>query len=163
MNIRRNNRTKDVLNKTARYIADYCIANDIGTIVCGCNKEQKQGIDLGKTNQDFVQIEFSRLRHQLANICARYSIQYIEQEESYTSKASCLDLDEIPVFEPDDKSAHEFSGKRVKRGLYRFSDGRVANADVNGAANILRKSKQKFDFEQLCRGLLASPSRIRVG
>lgn len=163
LSIKRNNRTKDILNKTARYIVNYCIANDIGMIVCGCNKEQKQGIKLGRTNQDFVQIEFSRLRHQLANICARYGIRYIEQEESYTSKASCLDLDEIPVFDPDDESTHEFSGKRVKRGLYRFADGRVANADVNGAANILRKSKQKFDFGQLCRGLLASPSRIRVG
>ena len=163
LNIKRNNRTKDILNKTARYIVNYCIAHDIGTIICGCNKEQKQGIELGNTNQDFVQVEFSRLRRQLTNICKRYGIQYIEQEESYTSKASCLDLDEIPVFDPDDKTVHTFSGKRVKRGLYRFADGRTANADINGAANILRKSKQKFDFEQLCRGLLASPSRIRVG
>ena len=32
-----------------------------------------------------------------------------------------------------------FSGKRVKRGMYRSSDGTLINADLNGAGNILRK------------------------
>ena len=160
---KRNNQAKDYLRKAARIIVDYCISNDIGTIVCGCNKEQKDGISLGKkTNQSFVQVSFSLLRSQLASLCEHYGIRYIEQEESYTSKASFLDLDEIPVFEAGKENTVVFSGKRVYRGLYRFSDGRKANADLNGAANILRKSKQKFDFEQLSRGLLTCPSRIRV-
>ncbi|EPP16778.1 transposase, partial [Megasphaera sp. BL7] len=51
---------------------------------------------------------------------------------------------------------------RIRRGLYRFANGRTANADINGAANILRKSKQNFDFEGLCKGLLDSPLRIRL-
>ena len=55
-----------------------------------------------------------------------------------------------------------FSGKRIHRGLYQFADGRIANADVNGAYNILRKSKQNFDFEGLCKELLDSPLRIRI-
>ena len=97
---KRNNQAKDYLRKAARIIVDYCISNDIGTIVCGCNKEQKDGISLGKkTNQSFVQVSFSLLRSQLASLCEHYGIRYIEQEESYTSKASFLDLDEIPVFE----------------------------------------------------------------
>ena len=86
----------------------------------------------------------------------------MEQEESYTSKASCLDLDEIPVYDLEHPYMGTFSGDRIYRGLYRFADGRIANADVNGAANILRKSKQNFDFEELCKGLLDSPLRIRV-
>ena len=56
----------------------------------------------------------------------------------------------------------KFSGRRIKRGLYRSKSGRLINADVNGAANILRKSKQNFNFERLCLGLLASPLRIRL-
>ena len=60
------------------------------------------------------------------------------------------------------RSSGTFSGKRVRRGLYRFADGRMANADINGAANILRKSKQNLDFEGLCKGLLDSPLRIRL-
>ena len=60
-------------------------------------------------------------------------------EESYTSKASLLDLDPLPVWNPDEKTEHIFSGKRVKRGLYRASDGREMNADINGAGNTIRK------------------------
>ena len=89
-------------------------------------------------------------------------MKYIEQEESYTSKASFLDLDEIPTYDADNLQEYSFSGKRIKRGLYRSKSGRLINADVNGAANILRKSKQKVNFEQLCIGLRASPLRIRV-
>ncbi len=89
-------------------------------------------------------------------------MDYIEQEESYTSKASFLDLDEIPVYKPDSDTKYTFSGKRVKRGLYRSKNGTLINADINGALNILRKSKQNFNFKELCKGLMASPLRIRL-
>ena len=114
------------------------------------------------TNQHFTQINLSYLRNTLKHLCERYGISYLEQEESYTSQASCLDWDDIPVYQPDTPYTGTFSGKRVRRGLYRFADGRTANADINGAANILRKSKQNFDFEELCKGLLDSPLRIRL-
>ena len=160
---KRNNRVQDYIRKTARCIINHCIENQIGTVVCGYNPDFTRSINLGKkTNQQFTQISFGSLRETLSNLCERYGIQYMEQEESYTSKASCLDLDEIPVYSSEQPYTGTFSGERIRRGLYRFSDGRIANADVNGAANILRKSKQNFDFEGLCRGLLASPLRIRV-
>lgn len=60
-------------------------------------------------------------------------------EESYTSKASLLDLDPLPVWNPDEKTEHTFSGKRIMRGLYRTSDGRLINADCNGSGNTIRK------------------------
>ena len=160
---KRNNRTNDYIKKTARYIINYCIANNIGTVVCGYNGDFKRSMNLGKiTNQQFTQISFGSLRETLMGLCERYGMQYIEQEESYTSKASFLDLDEIPVYNPEHPYTEGFSGKRIKRGLYRSADSRVINADVNGACNILRKSKQNFDFEELCSGLLDSPLRIRV-
>lgn len=160
---KQNNRVQDYIRKTARYIINFCIKNEIGTIVCGYNLDFKRGMNLGKkNNQQFTQISFGSLREALKNLCERYGIRYVEQEESYTSKASFLDLDDIPVYNPGQPYTGAFSGKRVHRGLYQFADGRIANADVNGAANILRKSKQNFNFEELCRGLLASPLRIRV-
>ena len=160
---KRNNRTQDYIRKVARYIINYCIEHHIGTVVCGYNGDFKRSVNLGKiTNQQFTQISFGSLRETLKGLCERYGMRYIEQEESYTSKASCLDLDDIPVYNPGQPYTGAFSGKRVHRGLYQFADGRIANADVNGAANILRKSKQNFDFEELCKGLLGSPLRIRV-
>ena len=160
---KRNNRAQDYIRKVARYIINYCIEHRIGIIVCGYNGDFKRRANLGRiTNQQFTQISFGSLREALEGLCERYGMKYMEQEESYTSQASCLDLDEIPVCHPEQPYAGVFSGKRVHRGLYQFADGRIANTDVNGAANILRKSKQDFDFEELCRGLLDSPLRIRV-
>ena len=161
--LKRNNRINDCLKKTARYIINFCIANDIGTVVCGYTADFKRGMKLGKVvNQQFTQIPFGTLRRQLENLCTRYGMNYIDQEESYTSKASFLDLDELPIYDVETPYTGTFSGKWIKRGLYKSKDGRLINADVNGAANILRKSKQKVNFEQLCTGLLDSPMRIRV-
>ena len=161
--LKRNNRINDCLKKTARYTINFCIANDIGTVVCGYNPDFKRGMNLGKKiNQQFTQIPFGSLRRQLQNLCARYGMRYVEQEESYTSKASFFDLDEIPVYEAETPYTGSFSGKRIKRGLYRSKSGRLINADVNGAANILRKSKQNLNIERLCVGFLDNPLRIRV-
>ncbi|MBQ7475993.1 MAG: transposase [Selenomonadaceae bacterium] len=161
--IKRNNRINDCLKKTVRYIINFCIVNDIGTLICGYNSDFKRGINLGKTtNQNFTQINFGALRAQLKYLCQRYGMKYVEQEESYTSKASFLDLDELPTYDAEKPYTGTFSGKRIKRGLYKSAGGRLINADVNGAANILRKSKQNFKFEELCAGLLASPLRIRT-
>ena len=160
---KRNNRAKDYVRKTSRYIVNYCIDNNIGTIICGYNSDFKRSINLGKmTNQQFTQISFGALREQLSSLCEQYGMRYVEQEESYTSKASFLDLDEIPVYNTEQPYTGKFSGKRIHRGLYRYSDGRIANADLNGAANIMNKSKQNYDFVELCKGLLASPLRIRI-
>ena len=161
--LKRNNRINDCLKKTARYIINFCIANDIGTVICGYNPDFKRRINLGKKiNQQFTQISFGALRRQLESLCARYSMNYIEQEESYTSKASFLDLDFLPIYNADMPYTGTFSGKRIQRGLYKSKDGKLLNADVNGAANILRKSKQRLDLERLCVGFLDNPLRIRV-
>ena len=161
--LKRNNRVSDCLKKTARYIIDFCITNDIGTVICGYNPNFKREINLGaKINQQFTQISFVALRRQLENLCASYGMNYVEQEESYTSKASFLDLDELPIYDAEKTYTGIFSGKRIRRGLYRSKSGRLINADVNGAANILRKSKQNLNIERLCRGLLDRPMRIRV-
>jgi transposase len=83
----------------------------------------------------------------------------IEQEESYTSKASAIDNDPIPTYNPSNTIKYTFSGKRVNRGLYESKEGLKVNADANGAWNIGRKSKHE-GFTQVCNGLLTSPLRI---
>ena len=160
---KRNNKANDYIKKSARNIINYCIKNDIGTVIVGYNSDFKRNISIGKVNnQQFNQISFGALRETIKNLCDQYNIKYIEQEESYTSKASFLDKDDIPIFNPSDDTKYIFSGKRIKRGLYKSSNGTIINADVNGACNILVKSKQNFNFEKLCIGLLASPIRVRV-
>ena len=161
---KRNRRVHDYMLKAARRIIDYCIAEQIGCIIVGANTGWKQGVRMGdKNTQNFVQIPFEQLRNQLSFLCWKYGIEYIEQEGSYTSKASYLDNDSMPVFGHESTPGDfQFSGKRIKRGLYRTGNGTLVNADVNGAANIARKGKQELGDGQLCRGLLVSPCRFSV-
>ena len=91
-----------------------------------------------RTNQHFVQIPHARFISMLTYKAELVGIRAVVTEESYTSKASLLDLDPLPVRTNSDEK-HTFSGKRVKRGLYRAKDGRKINADINGAGNMIRK------------------------
>ena len=131
------------MNKAAQYIIDCCIEHSIGTLVVGYNPNWKWLINIGKrNNQNFVQIPHVGLRHKLQRLCQRYEIQYVEQAESYTSKASFLDHDQIPNWLEESKE-YEFSSHRVHRGFYKGADGSLINADSNGAANILRKVSRR--------------------
>lgn len=160
---KRNNCANDIIKKTARYIINNCIEHQIGTLIVGYNKDFKRSVNIGKiNNQNFVQIPLGNLRQQLEFLCWTYGINYIEQEESYTSKSSFIDNDILPEYKAEQPYFGQFSGKRIHRGLYKSKDGTVINADVNGAANIGRKCKQNFTFEELSSGLLTSPKRIRV-
>lgn len=161
LTIKRNNQVRDYMNKTARTIVNYCIENKIGKMVIGYNPYWKHEINMGRRiNQQFVQIPHSSLRLKLHALCDRYNIEFIKQEEAYTSKSSFIDQDPLPEYKPNKK--HSFCGKRIKRGLYKASTGQTINADVNGAANILRKSNHEINFAQMASGLLASPLRVRI-
>ncbi|WML31447.1 transposase [Neobacillus sp. OS1-32] len=163
LTVKRNNQVNDYIKKTARIIINHCIKNKIGNLVIGYNEDFKRNINIGKkNNQQFTQIPFGSLREQLSNLCERYGIFYKEQEESYTSKASFFDNDELPKWNPANETEYSFSGKRIKRGLYRTSTGYELNADINGALNILRKSNLLDCTILQARGRLARPLRIRV-
>lgn len=160
---KRKNRVDDYINKTCRYIINYCLANDIGTLVIGYNQSFQCKPDMSKkNNQNFTFLPFGKIREKLEYLCKRYNINYVLQEESYTSKASFFDNDELPIYNMDNPQNYEFSGKRIKRGLYQTKDGYLFNADCNGALNILRKSSA-VDLSILCsRGVLDTPKRIRI-
>lgn len=137
---RRNQFFHDTMHKIASDIVHFCLASGITTIVIGKNKNWKQKSNIGHVNsQNFVQIPLETLRWMITYKAESVGLIVVEQEESYTSKASLVYGDEIPVYGKETKNLVAFSGRRIKRGLYRTGSGQVINADLNGAGNILRK------------------------
>ncbi len=139
MTNKRNRRIDQYMHTASKRIIDLLVKEGIGVLVIGKNDAWKQEANMGKrTNQNFVQIPHARFIAMLTYKAELVGITVKVTEESYTSKASLLDLDPLPV-RNESGEKHTFSGKRVKRGLYRASDGRKLNADINGAGNIIRK------------------------
>jgi len=137
----RNQKINNYLHHTSHFIVNTLVKNSIKMLVIGKNSGQKQEINIGKANnQNFVNIPHSKLIEQLAYKCELVGIKVIESEESYTSVSSFLDSDPIPVYGDDNAKLVKFSGKRIKRGLYRSNTGKLINSDVNGSYNILRKA-----------------------
>ena len=159
----RNNKINDYMNKAARRIINYCVSNDIGTLVAGYNVTFQRNTNMGRqNNQNFVNIPYGQLRDKLEYLCELNGIVFVKQEESYTSKASFWDKDNIPVYNADNPKEYMFSGSRVYRGLYKTASGKTINADVNGALNIMRKSNV-VDLSILYdRGEVDTPIRIRI-
>ena len=134
---------KDKYEQISSYLICYAYENNIGTIVLGKNDNWKQNINLGKVNnQNFTFIGHASLIEKIKYKASLLGIEVIVVEESYTSKASFLDKDKIPVYGIDD-SKIKFSGTRVKRGLYKTKKNIFINADVNGASNIIKKYDDK--------------------
>ena len=134
---KRNNRINDYLHKITTYIVNHAVSKNIGTIVVGYNKEWKQDTNLGKVNnQNFVQIPFYRLINLLEYKCRLKGIKFQTITESYTSKCSFVDNEEI-------KKHTTYSGGRISRELFKTKNGLIINADINGAYNILKKYMQK--------------------
>lgn len=143
LTIRRNNKINNYLHKSSRLFINYLVSNDITDVVIGYNKEWKQGINIGRVNnQNFVNIPYYKLLNMLTYKCELLGIMVHITEESYTSKCSFLDNEEI--------CKHKgYKGKRIKRGLYKSSDGRLINADVNGALNILKKVIGEYRYDSI--------------
>ncbi len=138
---KRTRRIIHYLHAASKTMIALLVSEGIGTLVIGKNLLWKQEVELGRTNnQHFVQIPHARFIEMLRYKAELAGITVTVQEESYTSKASFLDLDQLPVFDPKREEQPVFSGKRVERGLYRAKNGRRIQADVNGAYNIGRKA-----------------------
>ncbi|WP_089093041.1 RNA-guided endonuclease InsQ/TnpB family protein [Nodularia sp. NIES-3585] len=161
---KRNHQIRDGINKAAKLIIDHCLKSGIGTLVIGWNQGFKSNANMGRfNNQKFVQMPLGKLKDRLKQLCDLHGIRFQITEESYTSKASYLDGDSLPVYgsKPDGWKA---SGKRIERGLYRSANGSVVNADLNGSANILRKvaSNLGIDLSLLGRRSLTTVARVRL-
>lgn len=164
---KRKNKVMDYFHKSTQYVVNQLVSNQVNTLVIGYNKGWKQDTTMRKrTKQTFIQIPFLTLINILKYKCEEQGIRVIIQEESYTSKASFIHQDKIPVWN-DKKNTVEFSGKRIKRGLYKNKDSSIINSDLNGSLNIIRKYLEKqeawneklfSDFVEVC----SKPTLIRL-
>ena len=158
---KRNRKVKDYFHKTSRYIVNQLVSNRINTLVVGYNKGWKQEVNIGRrNNQKFVGIPFNTLLDMLHYKCNLVGISMIITEESYTSKCSFIDNEEI-------KKKETYLGKRTKRGLYCSKVGRLINADINGSYNIMRKGLLKASLDDKvtypeCRGFVYNPDKFNV-
>lgn len=160
---KRNNQINDYIYKSAKFIINYCVDHKISNLIVGYNDGFHDNVNLGKVNnQKFVMIPYGRMKDRLEYLCKLYNINYILQEESYTSKASFFDYDDIPVWNPQNPKQGSFSGKRISRGQYQTHNKTIINADVNGALNILRKSNVVSCEALYSSGDVITPLRIRL-
>ena len=133
LHLKRNNKINTIFHRISRFLIDYCIENNLGTIIIGYNDGWKQNINIGKkNNQKFVQIPFLRLINQVKYKSELIGITVITINENHTSKCSFLDNEEI-------RHHKKYVGKRISRGLFRSSNGTLINADVNAGYNIMKK------------------------
>ena len=131
--LKRKHKIADYLHKASRYVVNHLVSNQIDTLVIGKNKGWKQDINIGsKGNQNFVSIPFNNFIEQITYKARMHGIEVICQEESYTSKCSFFDNEDV-------KKHEKYMGSRTKRGLFKTSQGKQVNADINGALNILKK------------------------
>jgi putative transposase len=160
----RNRRVNQYLHMASRRIIDFLLENGIGTVIIGKNPLWKQETGMGRrNNQNFVSIPHARFIEMLSYKATLVGIRVEVTDESFTSKASFVDLDPIPSYKPNDEEEHIFSGKRIGRRnrLYRTKDGLKICADVNGAYNILRKSRPDV-FAKGVAGYVVHPVRLAV-
>ena len=135
---KRNRKIEDYLHKASKILVDQLVSRDVSRLIIGYNQNWKQGINIGKrNNQNFVSIPHHKFVSMLEYKCKLKGISVEKVEESYTSKCSFLDGEEM-------KHHKEYIGKRVKRGLFKSKTGKLINADLNGSYNIMRKVIPNF-------------------
>jgi putative transposase len=157
LSLKRDHKIDDQMHKASRFIVNWCVGHGIDTIVVGKNDGWKQGINIGRrNNQNFVSIPFESLLRKLAYKCEDAGIRFVETEESYTSKCSFLDGETMEHHD-------HYLGKRIKRGLFRSATGIKINADVNGSYNIMRKAfPDAFQQARGDIGCALHPARIDI-
>jgi putative transposase len=161
MTTKRTRRIDHYMHTASRRIVELLIAEGIGTLIIGKNPNWKQEAQMRKADkQHFVQLPHARFINMLCYKAKLVGIHVVLQEESYTSKASFLDGDAIPTYGKE-QGELKFSGRRVKRGLYKARSGRKLNADINGSLNILRKASPNA-FGHGVEAVAVQPVRLAV-
>ena len=152
---KRNNKINDYLHKSSKWLIDYCLKNELNTIIIGYNHFWKTELNIGKrNNQNFINIPYEILINMIEYKCNKAGINIELKEESYTSKCSSLDLEKI-------EKHSIYKGKRIKRGLFVSSYGKIINADVNGSLNILRKAVPNVIFTDGIEAVAVQPKTIK--
>ena len=160
---KRHRRIEYLFYVLAKQVLAFCLENNVSKLALGKNKGWKQAFDKGKTNnQNFIQIPYTSLYRKIIDLLTKHGIEVVEQEESYTSKASAVDLDELPIY-GDNVPVGRFSGRRygIHDRLYETANGTTVNADINGALNILRKAFPEMEVELNNLQYLKNPQVLR--
>jgi putative transposase len=163
LTFKRGLKINDYLHKSSKYIVDFCLRNEINTLILGYNEFWKSDVNMKKKDkQNFIQIPFEKLKFMLEFKCKKYGINFITNEESYTSQASFLNLDTIPTYIKGNNTDNVFSGYRKYRGLYKIKGSKTCiNSDVNGSYNIMRKVVPTV-FINGIEGIAVYPYRVNV-
>jgi putative transposase len=112
------------LHTHSRRIIDLLVTEGIGTLIIGKNDGWKQEISIGKrNNQNFVQVPHARFIQMLSYKAELVGIEVRLVNESHTSK--CSFLDDEPI-----QHHARYVGKRIARGLFRASSGRLINKEL---------------------------------
>lgn len=148
---KRYEKIKYLMHCASKNVVNYCVRNNIDTLIIGLNKKWKQE---NKNKQNFIYIPFDMLISQIQSKCEEHGIEVIMTEEAYTSGTSFLD-NEDPVKENYNKE------RRVHRGLFIADCGKKINADVNGAYQILKKVIPDA-FSKGIEGAGSHPIRLEI-
>ena len=141
---KREEQLRNIIGFYSNRLMELLVKEGISTLVIGHNKNWKDKINIGRVNnQNFVSIPFNKVIDIIKYKAEDFGIKCIEQEESYTSKASFIDDDNIPTFNEDENQKHTFSGKRITRNLYQTKNNKIIDADLNVALNIMKKANIK--------------------
>lgn len=157
LDFKRNNKVNDYIHKASRFVINYCIKHNIKNIVIGYNEGWKNEINIGKkNNQKFVSIPYLKFINRVKYKAEEIGCNIILNNESFTSKCDALAEEKI-------RKHKEYSGKRIKRGLFQSSIGKLINADINGAINILRKVIGNSFVKKITNiGLGFRPKRVNI-
>jgi putative transposase len=151
---KRNSKIKCEVHKITKTLVKWCEIHNVSEIIVGYNKEWKNDCKMSKVNnQKFIQIPYLELINTLTYKARLKGINITLTEESYTSKCS--------YFDNEDMKYHEnYLGRRVKRGLFKTKDGFKINADINGSLNIFKKVVPGFNEGN--RGFAVNPRKVTL-
>lgn len=139
------------LHKITKSIINYCVENNIGTLVVGRNKTLKEDT----YHRIFKQLPVHRIVEILEYKTKEYGITLHVTEESHTSGTSFWD-DELPTPTYYDKS------RRKHRGCFISNDGVRINADVNAAFQIIRKVFPDVEFDMQTKFRSLNPRVLKL-
>lgn len=147
--LRKFNITQDLLHKLSKSLVEDCVKKEIKVIIVGKNKGQKNKINMGrKNNRAMYNFPHARFIEILKYKAMLNDILVIETEESYTSKTSFIDNENLAEFNKTTQgNKSQLSGKRINQQFITKNKIKI-HADINGSFNIVRKVLKSFHYDK---------------
>ena len=163
---KRNRKINNFIHQLSRKLINHLLQLGVKNIIYGKNVNFKQEINLGKVNnQNFVNIPFNQIIEQLRYKALLAGINFMTVEESYTSKTSFLDREELYGYKNNRAPKnYTFLGNRFTRSLFKSKEGYIIHADINACFNIIRKvsGDSIYNFVEMASIKGSSPKRWKI-